>query len=270
MIKELAYFMCPKCFWADEDDIENRDKTHYCSRCGAVSEYWMSQKVDTVTNRVVKDEEHVETTSNTKLMICPDCGREVSRRALTCIHCGCPLTEKPEVEVKKEVTVQTPPPRKPVETKKYSHIAMPDKPEKNNVTLAVAIFLGICFIVCLLSGGFFGIVGAIGSFFGTAVLLNQRDEEYKEACKRYELALKDFERYQREEDERRKQQQMLAERQRAIEEAEKPKVTCPYCGSTDVNKISGVYKAASIGMFGVFAVPGATKQWTCRKCKSDF
>ena len=91
MIKELAYFMCPKCFWADEDDIENRDKTHYCSRCGAVSEYWMSQKVDTVTNRVVKDEEHVETTSNTKLMICPDCGREVSRRAVACIHCGCPL-----------------------------------------------------------------------------------------------------------------------------------------------------------------------------------
>lgn len=50
----------------------------------------------------------------------------------------------------------------------------------------------------------------------------------------------------------------------------KPTVTCPYCKSTNTVKISGLYKAASIGLFGLFAVPGATKQWTCKDCKSDF
>lgn len=49
-----------------------------------------------------------------------------------------------------------------------------------------------------------------------------------------------------------------------------PTVTCPYCKSTNTHKISGVYKAASIGLFGLFALPGASKQWTCRDCKSDF
>ena len=30
-------------------------------------------------------------TSQSKLMDCPDCGKQVSRRAQVCIHCGCPL-----------------------------------------------------------------------------------------------------------------------------------------------------------------------------------
>ena len=28
------------------------------------------------------------------LLKCPECGKEVSDKALTCIHCGCPLVEK--------------------------------------------------------------------------------------------------------------------------------------------------------------------------------
>ena len=28
------------------------------------------------------------------LIRCPECGKEVSDKALTCIHCGCPLVEK--------------------------------------------------------------------------------------------------------------------------------------------------------------------------------
>jgi len=37
-----------------------------------------------------------EKPKNTTLIKCPDCGREVSRRAEKCIHCGCPIaTPKP-------------------------------------------------------------------------------------------------------------------------------------------------------------------------------
>lgn len=49
-----------------------------------------------------------------------------------------------------------------------------------------------------------------------------------------------------------------------------PTVTCPYCKSTNVHKISGIGKVASIGLFGIFALPGATKQFHCRDCKANF
>ena len=47
------------------------------------------------------------------------------------------------------------------------------------------------------------------------------------------------------------------------------KVHCPYCNSTNVNKISGLSKAGSIAMFGIFSRK-AHKQWHCNNCKSDF
>lgn len=56
----------------------------------------------------------------------------------------------------------------------------------------------------------------------------------------------------------------------AAEKRKNPTVTCPYCKSTNVHKISCIGKAASIGLFGIFALPGATKQFHCKDCKADF
>ena len=50
----------------------------------------------------------------------------------------------------------------------------------------------------------------------------------------------------------------------------KPTVECPYCHSIGTKKISGASKAGSIALFGFFAMPKASKQWHCNKCKSDF
>ena len=50
---------------------------------------------------------------------------------------------------------------------------------------------------------------------------------------------------------------------------EENKVHCPYCNSTNVNKISGLSKAGSIAMFGIFSRK-VHKQWHCNDCKSDF
>ena len=47
------------------------------------------------------------------------------------------------------------------------------------------------------------------------------------------------------------------------------KVHCPYCNSTNVNKISGLSKACSIAMFGIFSRK-VHKQWHCNNCGSDF
>ena len=58
------------------------------------------------------------------------------------------------------------------------------------------------------------------------------------------------------------------------QESNKPKeednkVHCPYCNSTNVNKISGLSKVGSVAMFGIFSRK-VHKQWHCNDCKSDF
>lgn len=45
---------------------------------------------------------------------------------------------------------------------------------------------------------------------------------------------------------------------------------CPYCHSKNTKKISGLSKAGSVAMFGVFAMGKVGKQWHCNNCKSDF
>lgn len=49
-----------------------------------------------------------------------------------------------------------------------------------------------------------------------------------------------------------------------------PTITCPYCKSTDCKKISGLSKAGSVALWGIFALGKTTKQWHCLSCGSDF
>ncbi len=49
-----------------------------------------------------------------------------------------------------------------------------------------------------------------------------------------------------------------------------PTITCPYCKSTDCKRISGLSKAGSVALWGIFALGKTTKQWHCNSCKSDF
>lgn len=50
----------------------------------------------------------------------------------------------------------------------------------------------------------------------------------------------------------------------------KPTVECPYCHSTNTKKISGLSKAGSVALWGVFALGKTSKQWHCNNCDSDF
>ena len=56
----------------------------------------------------------------------------------------------------------------------------------------------------------------------------------------------------------------------SVKSNEVPIVTCPYCQSTDCKKISGLSKAGSVALWGIFALGKTTKQWHCNNCKSDF
>lgn len=204
------------------------------------------------------------------LVNCPKCGKNVSDIPKACYHCGCSLEgvhEQEEIEKAKKAAqaAQAPKPT-PVKVSPYSYIQMPKKPKKDNITLGIAIFFGLIAILGFTSEGFFSTVMGICGLISTVGLLIIRENTYNEEWRRYRVAVNDFERYQREEHERIKR----AALQRQLEEAAKPKVTCPYCGSTDVNKMSAVGKAIEVGILGVYALPSASKQWYCKNCKSEF
>ena len=46
-------------------------------------------------------------------------------------------------------------------------------------------------------------------------------------------------------------------------------VTCPYCKSTNVSKISVANRTVSVGLFGLESSK-IGKQWHCNNCNSDF
>lgn len=47
------------------------------------------------------------------------------------------------------------------------------------------------------------------------------------------------------------------------------KIKCPYCSSTNVEKISVTSRIVSTGIFGLGSKK-IGKQWHCKNCKSDF
>lgn len=54
-----------------------------------------------------------------------------------------------------------------------------------------------------------------------------------------------------------------------MDEAKHPHVPCPYCKSTNTEKISTLNRAVSISIVGA-ASSKLGKQWHCNNCKSDF
>lgn len=51
-------------------------------------------------------------------------------------------------------------------------------------------------------------------------------------------------------------------------DAEHPE--CPYCKSRSTKKISGLSKAGSVALFGIFSISRNSKQWHCNNCGADF
>lgn len=49
-----------------------------------------------------------------------------------------------------------------------------------------------------------------------------------------------------------------------------PRAECPYCHSTNTQKISAMSKVMHTAMAGVFAMGRNSKQWHCNSCQSDF
>lgn len=55
-----------------------------------------------------------------------------------------------------------------------------------------------------------------------------------------------------------------------INDPTKPTVECPYCHSKNTKKISGLSKAGSVALWGIFALGKTAKQFHCINCGADF
>lgn len=50
----------------------------------------------------------------------------------------------------------------------------------------------------------------------------------------------------------------------------KPAIECPYCHSTNTQKITTTSKVVHTALWGIFSISRNSKQWHCNNCKSDF
>ncbi|MDE7293237.1 MAG: hypothetical protein K2N72_02310 [Oscillospiraceae bacterium] len=91
--------------------------------------------------------------------------------------------------------------------------------------------------------------------------LNLTDQQFKEQKEIWEKIREPIRKRYEEE------RQARAQRNREIEM--RNRVTCPYCNSFDVSKISTFSRSASVSLFGL-ASNKIGKQWHCNHCKSDF
>ncbi|MEE1447534.1 hypothetical protein [Faecalibacillus intestinalis] len=85
-----------------------------------------------------------------------------------------------------------------------------------------------------------------------------KSEEYKK-----EMAAQNAERAKKKQEEQRMQEYLQ-------QRSHQPNVPhCPTCGSTNVQKISGMSRWLSVGLFGIGSKK-VGKQWHCKSCGSDF
>lgn len=59
-----------------------------------------------------------------------------------------------------------------------------------------------------------------------------------------------------------------AEQLKQQQESSKPK--CPTCGSANLKKISGLSKAGSVALWGIFATSRTSKTWHCNNCGTEW
>lgn len=179
------------------------------------------------------------------LVKCPECGKEnVSDSAEMCPECGYGIKAHFDLLKQKQLNQE-------IYQWKLDNVKMPEKPRKNKFLYGLAILSVIAGLYEL----FILPVIAIIMFLYAWWMYYEGDKQYKREMERYNLALTDFEKYQKE--------FVREEERRAFVETLKPK--CPSCGSTNIQRITTLDRAASFTMVGM-ASGKIGKQYKCKKC----
>lgn len=156
------------------------------------------------------------------LIVCPECGKEVSDKSEACIHCGYPL-----INTKCNINGIV------YDFKEELPIALLEKTEDY--------------------------VSAIGKIRKKTSLTLMDADDLVDIIREIKAIPETF-----------TPKYPLEDREKLYGDSRGKSVECPYCHSKNIKKISGLSKAGSVALFGIFAVGKAGKQWHCNNCNSDF
>ena len=167
------------------------------------------------------------------LIICPECGKEISDKSTQCIHCGFPLN-----------TIET-------------------KPTNNTICTINGVQYDLLNEFNLLFDNNIdnARIKAIGQLRrktsltltdGIALIdIMQRDKQIPAVFA---------------------PQRPLGDREKLYgnHTTTLTQIQCPYCKSTNTKKITATSKAVHTALFGIFSMGRNSKQWHCDNCGSDF
>lgn len=86
VFKDIDITLCPSCKKMMDKGI--LDVIKQCSKCGkrVIKYYYISNEINC---------ESCSLKEGSRIVQCPDCGKDVSIRATTCLNCGCPINPIP-------------------------------------------------------------------------------------------------------------------------------------------------------------------------------
>ncbi|MCF2554418.1 ribosomal protein L7/L12 [Faecalicatena contorta] len=188
------------------------------------------------------------------LIKCPECNKEISDKAKVCIHCGYPISEIIEQQNHNngffKIRLINCFNKKPNAIMHVRAITGLDiKKAKALVDLNQPV---------IISGLTYDDANAIKKIFNNDDIEISIEED-NESTNRTIINIKDDN----------PKVQNYTQPQQPLQPQPQNQVHCPYCNSTNVNKISSTKKAASIIGLGILSNK-IGKQWHCNCCKSDF
>lgn len=220
---------------------------------------------------------------NMSLIKCPECGKDISDKSQICIHCGYPISSNGINRIfKTDIIIGY-----PCKNCGIYNSAFTVKTSNENITEATCKECGkkeiIDFNNVVLTEDEYDLIhddiydNKIEDAANKVVLMIHCD--YKMA---YDYALhcnqewKDLEKkagipHDDNRTEKLKQIALQSKQQKILQDYQyQNNAECPYCHSKNTKKISGLSKAGSVALWGIFAVGKVSKQWHCNSCKSDF
>ena len=219
------------------------------------------------------------------LINCPECGHQISDKAISCPQCGYPLKDTNlslnEQKSKCEADIAGIEEKKASSDKKIvrekekirlseisADVEMPKAPSvswKFIISMAAVAVIGMIFSI---NG--WQTLAILFFIFGFLMPITLCTLFYRDEKQKYLYARKDFESYKKDvlENRRRKMKEMQEKgiNQTVIEdEIGKPEIKCPNCGSVDTETISTGAKVLSTAAFGL-ASGKIGKNYKCRHC----
>ncbi len=206
---------------------------------------------------------------------CPQCGKELNTITDKCPVCGCDFQnffKQEKEQFEKDWRIRA----------AYKSISIPEKPCKKmlGITKVAIVFfiivVSLCTIVGLLdktSDGVFGILKNTVCIWGSCALIAAFSASYNN--NRYEKKLEEYNLFQKNPEEykiRKAKERMVQNTHSTILEMPTQKqltITCPYCKSTNVKKITTANRIAGAAVMGL-ASSNIGNQWYCNNCKSKF